>query len=169
MAWITPVTFETASDEAKEIITKHGINLQKALKGSYELNNACVFRCLEMNAWDMDDEVKAKVGGRYADLLETAVSVTNGSRNCMRYFTGIVKERYGIDVAGDPDFKQKFDEKDALVWDFGAAVAADMHGISEELRARMKEMFTTEQIVVLTGMAALMCADNTFESVLEIY
>ena len=65
-------------------------------------------------------------------------------------------------------FREKFDEKDAAVWDFGTQLAKDPHGMSDELKARMLRLFTQEQIVVLTGMAAVISADNIFESVLEI-
>ena len=168
MSWITPVTYETASEKARKIIDDQKINLDVRRKAAIELINPVVYEAVEMNGWGMDDEVKAVVGGRYGDLLETAVSVANKSVVCSRYFTGITKERYGIDVCGDPDFREKFDEKDAAVWDFGTQLAKDPHGMSDELKARMLRLFTQEQIVVLTGMAAVISADNIFESVLEI-
>lgn len=163
-AWITPASPETAGPAEKAYFEKYSVSK----KGTIELNNAVVYKCVEMNAWDMDDEVKAKVGGRYADLLETAISVTNKSVNCARYFTGLLKERYGIDLAGDPDYRARFDEKDAAVWDYGVQIASDMHGMTPELKKRLLDLFTQEQIVVLTGMAAIMSADNIFESIMEI-
>ncbi len=168
MSWIAPVTLEEASEEAKRLIADHQINLERQHKVAIELHNPVVYKSVEMNAWVLDDEVKEKVGGRYADLLETAISVTNHSVVCTRYFTRITKERYDIDVLNDPDFKQKFDEKDAVVWDFGEQLAKDIHGITEDVKGRLTKLFTPEQIVVLTGMAAVISADNIFESVLEI-
>ena len=168
MSWIKAVTMETADEKAKAYIRDHQIDLSTPNKSAIELNNAVVYECVEMNAWSLDDEVKAKVGGRYADLLETAISVTNDSKVCTDYFTGIVKERYGLDVLGDPDFQKGFDEKDTAVWNYGAAIASDIHSIPQEVKDALRACFNTEQIVVLTGMAAIISADNIFETVLEI-
>ncbi len=168
MSWIEQAVYEKASEKAKKYIDERGVDLSTPNKIAIEMNNAVVYECVEMNAWSMDDEVKDKVGGRYGDLLETAISVANSSIVCRRYFTRITKERYGIDVLGDPDYRSGFDEKDAAVWDFGTQLAQNIHGISQDVKDRMKKYFTTEQIVVLTGMAAVISADNIFESVLEI-
>ena len=168
MSWIGAVSYEEASEKSRKYIDEHKIDLSTPNKIAIEMNNAVVYECVEMNAWTMDDEVKEKVGGRYADLIETAISVTNHSVVCTRYFTGITKERYGIDVLNDPDFRRLFDEKDAAVWDYGVEIATDIHGIPEDVKERLKKHFTNEQIVVLTGMAVVISADNIFESVLEI-
>ncbi len=168
MSWVKQVAYEEAGEKAKKYIKEHGVDLATPNKIAIEMNNAVVYECVEMNAWSMDDEVKEKVGGRYGDLLETAISVANSSLVCSRYFTQITKERYGIDVLGDPDYRAMFDEKDAAVWDFGTQIAQNIHGITQDVKDRMRALFTTEQIVVLTGMAAVISADNIFESVLEI-
>lgn len=167
-SWITPITAGDASGKAKEYIEKYQLDLNIARKAAVELNDPVVFECVERNAWDMDDEVKKKVGGRYADILEAAVSVANRSVVCSTFYTGLLKERYGIDVLNDPQFRSKFDEKDAVVWDYGTQIAQDMHGMTQELKDRLLSAFTQEQILVLTGMAAVVQADNTFESILEI-
>lgn len=168
MSWIEPANYGKVSNKAKKYIEKHKVDLSTPNKIAIELNNAVVYEAVEMNAWTIDDEVKEKVGGRYGDLLETAISVTNHSVVCTRYFTRIVRERYDIDVLGNPDFRSKFDEKDAVVWEYGEQIAKDIHGITQDVKDRLKKYFTTEQIVVLTGMAAVISADNIFESVLEI-
>ncbi|MCH3987146.1 MAG: hypothetical protein LKG56_00595 [Lachnospiraceae bacterium] len=167
--WIKPITAETASAEAKEIIDKYKIDLNNCShKTVVELNNPTVFKCVELNAWDMDDEVKKKVGGRYADIIEASVSWNNHSVICTNAYARLLKDRYDIDIKNDPDFARKFDAKDQVVWDLGAAIAKDIHSVGKDLQRRLKEQFTDEQIIVLVGMASITEADNTFESVMDI-
>lgn len=168
MAWLDKVSYEGAGEKERHYIDEQSIDLETANKAAIELQNAVVYESVEMNAWTMDDEVKEKVGGRYGDLIETAISVTNRSVVCSRYFTKITKERYGIDVVNDPDFRKKFDGKDAAVWDYGVQIATDIHGMTQNLKERLLVHFTQEQLVVLTGMAAVISADNIFESIIEI-
>ena len=83
-------------------------------------------------------------------------------------YARLLKDRYDIDIKNDPDFARKFDAKDQVVWDLGAAIAKDIHSVGKDLQRRLKEQFTDEQIIVLVGMASITEADNTFESVMDI-
>ena len=67
-----------------------------------------------------------------------------------------------------PIYKEKLESPFGPAAGPNTQLAQNIHGISQDVKDRMKKYFTTEQIVVLTGMAAVISADNIFESVLEI-
>jgi Uncharacterized conserved protein len=163
MAWITPITYETASPETKEIIDRRGREILKSNKLATLLKNPVVYDSLEINGWRMDAELQRLVSKRLGDLLEYVISRENGSYICTNYFTKCLREQ-GIDFE-----TASFSEQERLVIEYGRAIARDIHTIPQELKDRLKKAFSEEQIVVITGMAAVITADNYFETILDIH
>ncbi len=164
MAWIDPKTYETASPEAQKLIDDNGKGLLNSAKVCLELNNAAVLQCVEINGWRMDDEIAKVLGKKIGDIFEYAISVGNKSFNCTRYFTKVIKERYGIDDLETADLT----DRERLAVEFAFAVTKDFHNIPEDLKERMNKEFTQEEIVVLMGEAAVMTADNIIETLLDV-
>ena len=163
MAWLTPATLETASDSVKELIKEHDININKSQKVATLLLNAVVYDSVEKNGWRMDAELQRLVGKRKGDLLEYVISKENNSEICLRYFTKCLAEQ-GIDFE-----TTEFDEEEKLIIEYGTAIARDFHHIPDDLKRRLKEAFTDEQIAVITGMAVVINADNHFETILDLH
>jgi hypothetical protein len=156
MAWITPVTYETASDAVKKILDERGRDiLQRSNKIGTLLKNAVVYDSVEINGWRMDAELQRLVSKRLGDLLEYAISKENNSYICTKYFTKCLKDQ-GI----DPETTE-FTEEEKLILEYGTAIARDFHNISDDLKDRLKKTFTEEQIVVIT-------ADNYFETIMDL-
>ncbi len=162
MAWIKPVTYETASKEVKAIIDQRGSEILKSNKAATLLKNAVVYDSVEINGWRMDAELQRLVSKRMGDLLEYVISKENNSYICTNYFTRCLKEQ-GIDFE-----TTEFTEEEKLIIEYGRAIARDFHNIPQDLKERLKKAFTEEQIVVITGMAVVITADNYFETILEL-
>lgn len=58
MAWVKPVTYESASDEVKAIIDKRGHDILKSEKVATLLKNSVVYDSVEINGWRMDAELQ---------------------------------------------------------------------------------------------------------------
>lgn len=162
MAWIEPITYETASSEVKAIIDQRGHEILKSNKVSTLLKNAIVYDSVEINGWRMDSELQKLVGKRMGDLLEYVISKENNSYICTNYFTKCLKEQ-GIDFE-----TTEFTEEEKLIIEYGQTIARDFHNIPQDLKDRLKKVFTEEQIVVITGMAVVITADNYFETILDL-
>lgn len=163
MAWVKPVSYESASDEVKAIIDKRGHDILKSEKVATLLKNSVVYDSVEINGWRMDAELQRLLSKRLGDLLEYVISKEHNSYVCTNYFTRCLKEQ-GIDFE-----TTEFTDEEKLIIDYGRAVARDFHNIPDELKERMKKTFTEEQIVVITGMAAVISADNIFETVMDFH
>ena len=110
----------------------------------------------------MDSELQKLVGKRMGDLLEYVISKENNSYICTNYFTKCLKEQ-GIDFE-----TTEFTEEEKLIIEYGQTIARDFHNIPQDLKDRLKKVFTEEQIVVITGMAVVITADNYFETILDL-
>ena len=161
MPWITPVTYEEASEDAKKFIAEREGALQSE-KCATLLKNAVVYDSVEKNGWRMDAELQRLVGKRLGDLLEYVISTENRSVVCSRYFTKCLADQ-GIDIE-----TTEFTEQEKLIIEYGKAIAHDVHSIPDDLKKRLKAAFTEEQIVVITGMAVVITADNYFETIMDL-
>lgn len=161
MAWITPVTYEEASQDAREFIKEREGALESK-KCATLLKNAVVYDSVEKNGWRMDAELQRLLSKRLGDLLEYTISKENHSIICERYFTQCLKSQ-GIDFE-----TTEFTKEEQLVIAYGQAIVRDFHHIPDALKKELKENFTEEQIVVLTGMAVVINADNYFETIMEL-
>jgi len=163
MAWLTPATTETASEAVKELIREHNIDINRSQKVATLLINAVVYDSVEINGWRMDAELQRLVGKRKGDLLEYVISRVNNSDVCLRYFTKCLAEQ-GIDFE-----TTEFDEEEKLIIEYATAIATDFHVIPDDLKRRLREKFTDEQIAVITGMAVVINADNMFETIMDVH
>ena len=163
MPWIKPATYETASDEVKKIIDQKGHDILERKKAPYQLKNAVVYDSVETNGWRMDAVVQRLLSKRLGDLLEYVISKENRSEICTNYFAECLAEQ-GIDFE-----TTEFNEEEKLIIEYGQAIARDFHNIPQDLKDRLKKVFTEEQIVVITGMAAVITADNYFETIMDLH
>lgn len=162
MAWITPITYDTATPDVKKLIDEQHIDWKRSNKVATLLKNAVVYDSVEKNGWRMDAELQRLVGKRMGDLLEYVISAENHSYICTQYFTKCLKDQ-GIDFE-----TTEFTPQEQLIIEYGRAIVRDFHNIPEDLKKRLKEAFTEEQIVVITGMAVVIDADNHFETILDL-
>ena len=163
MAWITPVTYETAPEGSKAILDEIGHDKLEIKKLAWLLKNPVVYNSVEVNCWPLDEELQRVVGKRLGDLLEYVISKENNSDICSHYFAECLAEQ-GIDFE-----TTQFNEEEQLIIEYGQAIARDFHNIPQDLKDRLKKVFTEEQIVVITGMAAVITADNYFETIMDLH
>ena len=91
-----------------------------------------------------------------------SISTTNGCLLCSLFFISDLRA-----IGEDPhDFT--LDEREQLLADLGSSIVKNPNKVSDELFARLKTVFSDQEIVLLVGFAAQMIATNIFNSVLEI-
>lgn len=95
-------------------------------------------------------------------ILCHSISTTNGCLLCSLFFISDLK-----DIGEDPH-NFELDEREQLLADLGSQIVKDLNGVSDELYARLKAVWTDQQIVVLVGFVAQMIATNIFNSVFQI-
>ncbi|MCL1847038.1 MAG: hypothetical protein FWF91_03620 [Coriobacteriia bacterium] len=118
-------------------------------------------------AWyPLYEEVAELVGERAANLFCYAISTKNHCLVCSGFFRQILADGHQtpdeLEAAGD------LTDDEALLLDFGQGISADPNAIEEALYARLKERFTTEQLVLLIGFAGQMVATNYFNMVAKV-
>ena len=162
MAWITPVTYETAPAGSKAILDEIGHDKLEIKKLAWLLKNPVVYNSVEVNCWPLDAELQRVVGKRLGDLLEYVIAREHKAPFCLRAYSQCM-ERHGIDFE-----TTEFTEEEKLIIEFGQAVARDFHNIPRDLKDRMSKVFTEEQIAVISAMAVVTTADNMFETIMEM-
>lgn len=126
------------------------------------LHNAAAFQAVEAGSYALDDELQRLIGKRAADFYEYSISKTNDYLVCSTYFHNLLRKN-GIDFD-----TFEFTPQEQLLIEYGQTLAENPKGVSDELFARMKEMFTEEQIVVITAMGVMMIANNYFNDILDV-
>ncbi len=115
-----------------------------------------------MTWYDLRDEVVPFLGERLTILFAHAISAGTDCLVCSTFF-----RRMLIESGEDPE-ALRLDDWDEVVVAYGRQLAADPHGVSDELFARLAERLRPEQIVALTVFGGLMVATNIFNNALQI-
>lgn len=164
MPIIEKIDLEEASDEVKEAVKKH---LAEGYRITNEkltlLHNVTCFEALEVQSYAVDRQLQRLVGKRAADFFEYAISQENDCIVCSTYFKKLL-ESHGI-----TDIETfAFTDTEKLLIEYAKAIAADVKKIPKELFVRLKERFTSEEIVVITTMGVFMIANNYFNDILRV-
>ena len=164
MARIDKIDLENTSVQVKEVVKEH---LRQGYRMTNEkltlLHNVTAFLALEEQSYAVDRELQRMVGKRAADFFEYAISLQNDCLVCSAYFKKLLRQN------GIEDFNSfEFTPREALLIEYGRAIARDPKNVSDDLFARLKEEFTQEEIVVFTTMGVFMIANNYFNDILQV-
>lgn len=163
MARITEIDIENASEEVKNTVAAHLAGGHRITSEKRTLlHNITAFLALEESSYTLDDELQRLIGKRAADFYEYAISIKNECLVCSAYFTNLLKKN-NIDFA-----TFEFTDREALLIEYGQAIAENPKKVSDKLFDRMKKEFTEEEIVVITTMGVLMIANNYFNDILQV-
>lgn len=159
---IKPIEYDNASKEAKkefdDQIASHGriTNMKRTL-----LHSVPAFKTL-MEWYTLRDKVAEFIGDNGVNIFCYAISHTNDCLICSTFFRKIIK-----DNGGDPDNLSLSKEEKVLI-DFGQKCVKDQHNMDDELFNRLKELYSDEQIILLTAFAGMMIATNLINNILDV-
>jgi len=162
MSFISFTEYEAASAEARreydDQISRHGriTNMKRTLLHSVPAYKAY------MEWYTLRDLIAPFIGDRGVALFSYAISYGNRCLVCSLFFRKIF-----VDWGEDPD-NPKLDEAERLLVDFGSAIAKEPHEVPEEIYARLSELYTEEQRVLLVAFAGIMAATNLFNTVAKV-
>ena len=115
-----------------------------------------------MTWYDLRDQAVPFLGERLTVLFAHAISTGTDCLVCSTFFRRLL-----IDSGEDPD-ALRLDEWEQAVIAYGQQLAANPHGVSDELFARLADRLRPEQIVLLTAFGGLMVATNLFNNALQV-
>lgn len=162
MARIPPLEDAEADDAGRAaiegIVAAHGrtTNMKRTLARSPVALDAM------MTWYDLRAAVVPFLGERATTLFAHAISAGTDCLVCSTFFRRIL-----IEWGEDPESLRLDDWEQTLV-DYGRQLAADPHGVSDELFARLAARLRPEQIVALTAFGGLMVATNLFNNALRV-
>ena len=164
MSRIEPMNPSEASPKAQAAIDEH---LRQGYRLTNEkrtlLHNAVAFNALEAQSYAVDRELQRLVGKQAADFFEYAISVQNDCIVCTTYFGKLLRSM------GITDFESfDFTPEEALMIEYGRAIARNPKQVPDELFARLQAAFDDETIIVMTTMAVFMIANNIFNDALQV-
>jgi len=162
MSFISMTNYETASTQVKahydDQIKKNGrmTNMKRTL-----LHNVPAFEAY-MEWYTLRDQLIPFLGERAVSIFAHAISTENDCVICSTFFRKIL-----IDSGDDPD-RLTVSDLEQLLIDFGSAIARNPRDVPEEIYAKLKELFSDEQLVVIIAFAGIMSATNLFNSVAKV-
>jgi len=162
MARIAPVTKETATPQQKALWTEteavHGVvtNMKATL-----LHSPAALRAV-LEWYPLFDKVTPFLGQREAILFCNAISRANRCTLCSLFMRRAI-----VQWGEDPD-NLVLEARAQTIVDFGRQLVVDANGVSDELFAKLEDLFTEAQIVDLTAFGALMIVNNIFNSALKV-
>ena len=115
-----------------------------------------------MSWYPLRDEVAGFLGERATNLFAYAVSAQTDCLICSTFFRRILIE------SGEHPEELKLDAKTETLLAYGRAMARDFTGVPDDAFAPLRQFFSDDQIVALTGFAAMMIATNLFNNALEV-
>ncbi len=162
MARIAPLDEAQAPPEAQEELKRQRDALGRITNMTRTLaHSPAALRAL-MQWYPLCDEVSSFLGKRMATLFAHAVSTRNDCLICSTYFRKALR-----DAGEDPD-RLRLDPTEQAVVEFGRQLAADAHGVSDEMFARLASFLTNAQVVALVAFGGMMIATNIFNNALEV-
>jgi alkylhydroperoxidase family enzyme len=163
-----PKIIEYADYKNSSADVKEAYDKQAAKNGGYVtnmkktlLNNLPSYKAL-MEWFTLREEALKFITEKEFAVFCHAVSSENDCLLCSVYFRKELSD-LGFDLNN-----LKFSDRELLLESFGRAIVKDANGVSEDLFARLKRIFSQEQIVVLTAFASQMIATNIINKVLKI-
>lgn len=162
MAHIPVLDYEQASPEARaqfDYQIEHNgriTNMKKTLLHSLPAYHAL------MQWYPLRDAAAKFLGEREINFFCYAISLQNDCAICSTFFRKILKD-HDIEFEGF-----QFEEREAVLVDFGKNLVQHAHAIPADFFARLKSFFNDEQIVLLTAFGALMIATNLINTALSV-
>ena len=160
---LVPMTeYDKASSEVRaeydDQIKKHGriTNMKRTL-----LHSVPAFK-IYMEWYSLRDMLIPFLGERAVSIFAYAISTGNECLICSTFFTQIL-----VDAGDDPD-NLVLSEVEQLLVNFGAAITKHPHSIPKDIYARLRELFTDEQLVLVISFAGIMTATNLFNTVAKV-
>jgi hypothetical protein len=114
-----------------------------------------------MEWYPVYEEVKKILGERLSPLFAWSISEASSCPLCSAYFRKII-----IESGKSPEALELTDDEQQVL-DFGAAIAAKLGEISDEIYQPIRGRFSDSQIVILTAFAGIMIATNIFNNVIQ--
>lgn len=162
MSRIAPIELEDAEPEARAELDRqlaaHGrvTNMKRTLAHSSTALDAL------MTWYPLHDKVAGFLGERAATLFAHAISARTDCLICSTFFRRIL-----VESGDDPD-ALALDDRERVVVDYGAQLARDANGVSDELYERLAAFLKPAEIVELTAFGALMIATNVVNNALRV-
>jgi len=162
MPFIKMTEYESAGAEVRgqydDQIALHGriTNMKRTL-----LHSVPTFKAY-MEWYTLRDLMIPFLGERAISVFAHAISTANDCLICSTFFRKIL-----IDAGDDPD-DPALSDVEQLLFDFGCAVARNPHSVPDGIYARLRELFTDEQLVLIIGFAGIMSATNMFNTVAQV-
>ena len=124
------------------------------------LNSVPAFRALEF--YPVQDALAEKIGKRATYFYCYAISDADACLICTT-----VHARYLEEMGIKPEEFEFTEEEKALIA-YGRAMAKDPANIPDDIYAKMKELFSDEEIVLITAVGCRMVASNMFNLALKV-
>ena len=160
---ISEIDPDKASDDIKKIISDHlAQGYQLTGEKRTLLHNGPAFNAVEGGSYAVAKELEKHIGRRAAIFFEYAVSEENECIVCVTYYRNLLRKN-NIDLEN-----LEYTPQEELLVEYGRAIGRNPKDISDELFERLKEVFSEEEIVVITAMGVMMVANNYFNDILRV-
>lgn len=162
MAYISQVTYETASDEVKKQIEyqekEHGriTNMKLTLLHSLPAYHAL------MEWFPLEETIEKFLGERAVNIFCYAISTENDCLLCGTFFQKILDD---LEIDFDTF---DFTEEEQILIRYGKAIVDDANNVPADIFDDMKKRWSEEQIVAITAFATIMIATNLINKVLQV-
>ncbi len=115
-----------------------------------------------MTWYSLRDAVVVFLGERLTTLFAHSISTGTDCLVCSTFFRRLL-----IDSGEDPE-ALRLDDWEQTIVAYGQQLAADPHGVTDELFGRLAARLHPDQIVALTAFGGLMVATNLFNNALKV-
>ena len=162
MPRIAPLEIDAAPADAKAAADAHVRNHARMTNMKRTLLHSLpAFEAL-MQWYPLRDTVQPILGERLTTLFAHAISAESDCLICSTFF-----RRMLIQTGENPD-RLKLDEREAVVLDFGRALAVSPFKVPDPVYNRLASFFSAAQVVALTAFGALMVATNVVNNALHV-
>jgi alkylhydroperoxidase family enzyme len=162
MPRVQPIDYAASSTDVRaahdRVLAEHGrvTNMKRTLMRALPAFTA-------LDQWyPLHDTVEPFLGERLTNLYTHAISSETDCLICSTFFRRLL-----IDAGENPD-DFTMDERERVVVEYGRALAHQGARVPDELYRKVAELFSDEQIIVLTAFGAMMVATNIFNNALEV-
>jgi alkylhydroperoxidase family enzyme len=162
MSRIAPLDTEAAAPDARAAAEAHVRNHARMTNMKRTLLHSLpAFKAL-MEWYPLRDAVQPFLGERLTTLFAHAISAETDCLICSTFF-----RRMLIQTGENPE-RLRLDDREAVVLEFGRALAVSPFKVPDEVYQRLQSHFTESQLVALTAFGAMMVATNVVNNALEV-
>lgn len=163
MARINPISQDKVPDVTREAFEKHirDYTGSRITNMKATLGHSLIAFEVYMQWYPLYSEVKKIVGDRLAYLYAYSISLASDCPLCSTFFRKVI-----IDAGESPEnFEVNAVEQKLL--SFGSSIAANKGYVSDIEFEEIRDLYSTEQLVILIAFAGQMIATNIFNNVIE--